>query len=397
MKLPIYFDHHSTTPIDPEVLEAMLPTLKDTFGNASSRSHVFGWKAKKLVDRARQQTASFVGAEPDEIVFTSGATEAINLAVKGAARMYRDKGKHIVTCITEHRAVLDTCKALEWEGFEITYLPVQPDGRLNLEVLKKSIKPTTLLVAIMHANNEIGTIHPIEEIGKITREKGVLFFCDATQSVGKIPFDVNKCNVDLACFSAHKIYGPKGEGVLYVRSKKPHVRLEPLIDGGGHENGFRSGTLNVSGIVGLGAACEQAGKLRKEEAEKVSRLRNRLLEGLTKQLSHVRVNGSMEYRLPNNLNMSFSYVEGESLLMGLGEEIAVSSGSACSSASMEPSHVLKALGVGEDSAHASIRFGLGRFNTEEEVDYVIRRVVETVNMLRALSPLYEMETKGIKR
>ncbi|MBI4430370.1 MAG: IscS subfamily cysteine desulfurase [Candidatus Omnitrophica bacterium] len=393
VKLPIFFDHHSTTPVDARVLEAMLPTLKDEYGNASSRSHVFGWNAKRAVDRARGLAAELINAQPEEIIFTSGATESINLAIKGAARMYAEKGRHIVTCVTEHRAVLDTCRALEREGFEITYLPVEPDGRLSPAVLRSAIKNSTILVVIMHANNEIGAIHPIEEIGKITREKGILFFCDATQSVGRIPFDVNKMQIDLACLSAHKIYGPKGSGALYIRKEKPRVRIEPILVGGGHENGLRSGTLNVTGIVGLGAACELAAELMDEESKRMSALRDRLFIGLRNRLGFIHVNGSMEHRLPNNLNMGFEYVESESLLMELGEEIAVSSGSACSSAALEPSHVLKALGGGEEIAHASLRFGLGRFNTEEEVDYVVERVTKAVKMLRAISPLYEMETK----
>lgn len=389
-KRPIYLDHHATTPIDSHVLNAMMPTLKDVFGNASSRNHSFGWKASECVDRARAQISSLIGSEPEEIVFTSGATESINLAIKGAARMYREKGNHIVTCVTEHRAVLDTCRALEREGFEISYVPVDSDGRVSPGLVNDLIGDRTILIAIMHANNEIGTIQPIDEIGRIAREKGVLFFCDATQSVGKIPVNVAKSRIDLMSFSAHKMYGPKGVGALYVRSRKPHVRLSPIIDGGGHESGFRSGTLNVPGIVGFGAACELAGKSMLEESRRVSALRDRLREGIFRSLDGAYVNGSQAHRLPNNLNLSFAYVEGESLLTGLCEDVAVSSGSACTSASLEPSYVLKAIGVGEDLIHSTIRFGLGRFNTEEEIDFAIRCVVDAVRSLRELSPVYAM-------
>jgi len=390
MKLPIYMDYHATTPVDKRVLEAMLPTFGESFGNASSRNHSFGWEAERLVEKAREQAASLIGAEPEEIVFTSGATESINLALKGVAYMYRERGRHIITSVTEHKAVLDSAKSLEREGFEVTYLPVEKDGRLSLDLFQKTIQKNTILVAIMHGNNEVGTLQPVEEIGHITREKGVLFFCDAAQTIGKIPFDVNQFNVDLTCVSGHKIYGPKGVGMLYVRRKKPRVRLAPIIDGGGHERGLRSGTLNVSGIVGLGKACELAGEAMEEEARRIRTLRDRLLKRITENLDEVYVNGGMENRLPNNLSLSFRYVEGESLLSGVGEEIAVSSGSACTSATLEPSYVLKSLGVGEDLLHTSIRFGLGRFTTEEEVDYTAKRVVETVKSLRSLSPLYAM-------
>src|SRR6266853_1138154 len=394
VKLPIYFDNHATTPVDPRVLEAMLPYFGDKFGNAASRNHSFGWAGEEAVENARGQVASLIGATPKEIIFTSGATESDNLMIKGVAEMYREKGNHIITQAIEHKAVLDTCKRLEKDGFEVTYLPVGKDGRVNPEDVRKAITPKTILITVMYANNEIGIINPVQEIGKIAKEHGVFFASDGVQAVGKIPVDVQKDNIDLLAISAHKIYGPKGVGALYVRRRNPRVQLAAIIDGGGHERGMRSGTLNVPGIVGLGAACEIAQKEIAQESVRLAKLRDRLKAGLEARLDEVFVNGSLEHRLPNNLNMSFAYVEGESLLMGIND-IAVSSGSACTSATLEPSYVLKALGVGDDLAHTSIRFGLGRFNTEEEVDYVAARVIETVRKLRELSPLYEMAKEGI--
>jgi len=394
VKLPIYFDNHATTPVDPRVLDAMLPYFGPKFGNAASRNHSFGWAGEEAVENARAQVASLIGATPKEIIFTSGATESDNLMIKGVAEMYREKGNHIITQAIEHKAVLDTCKRLEKYGYEVSYLPVQKDGRVDPEDVRKAIKPTTILITVMYANNEIGVINPIQEIGKIAKEHGIIFAVDGVQAVGKIPVDVQKDNIDLLAISAHKIYGPKGVGALYVRRRNPRVQLSAVIDGGGHERGMRSGTLNVPGIVGLGKACEVAQQDMAEESKRMLTLRERLRKGLEAKLDEVFINGSMEHRLPNNLNMSFAYVEGESLLMGIND-IAVSSGSACTSATLEPSYVLKALGVGEDLAHTSIRFGLGRFNTEEEVDYVIDKMVQVVTKLRELSPLYEMAKEGI--
>jgi cysteine desulfurase len=394
VKLPIYMDNHATTPVDPRVLEAMMPYLTDVFGNAASRNHQFGWLAEEGVERGRDQVAKLIGATAKEIVFTSGATESDNLAIKGVAEMYREKGNHIITQVTEHKAVLDTCKRLEKYGYRVTYLPVQKDGLIDLDDLKRAIDDKTILVTIMAANNEIGVLQPIREIGKICREKGVLFHTDAVQAVGKVPFDVNKDNIDLASISGHKIYGPKGVGALYVRRKNPRVQLAAQIDGGGHERGMRSGTLNVPGIVGLGAACEICMLDMPEESKKLQALRDRLRDKILNNLDEVFINGSWEHRLPQSLNISFAYVEGESLLMGIND-IAVSSGSACTSATLEPSYVLKALGTGDDLAHSSIRFGIGRFNTEAEVDYIGDRVVETVKRLRELSPLYEMAKEGV--
>jgi cysteine desulfurase len=394
VKLPIYMDNHATTPIDPRVLEAMLPYFTDKFGNAASRNHSFGWSAEEAVENARQQVASLINATAKEIIFTSGATESDNLMIKGVAEMYREKGNHIITQAIEHKAVLDTCKNLEKHGFEVTYLAVERDGRVNPEDVRKAIRPTTILISIMYANNEIGVINPIAEIGKIAKEHGVIFAVDGVQAVGKIPVDVQKDNIDLLAISAHKIYGPKGVGALYVRRRNPRVQLSAIIDGGGHERGMRSGTLNVPGIVGLGKACEVCQQEMPQEAERLRGLRERLRAGLEAKLDEVFINGSKEHRLPNNLNMSFAYVEGESLLMGIND-VAVSSGSACTSATLEPSYVLKALGVGEDLAHTSIRFGLGRFTTQEEVDYVIDKMVQVVTKLRELSPLYEMAKEGI--
>jgi cysteine desulfurase len=394
VKLPIYMDNHATTPVDPRVLDAMLPYFTERFGNAASRNHSFGWAGEEAVEIARAQIASLIGATPKEIIFTSGATESDNLMIKGVAEMYREKGNHIITQAIEHKAVLDACKRLEKYGYEVTYLPVQRDGRVDPEDVRKAITPKTILITIMYANNEIGSVNPIQEIGKIAKEHGIIFAVDGVQAVGKIPVDVQKDNIDLLAISAHKIYGPKGVGALYVRRRNPRVQLSAIIDGGGHERGMRSGTLNVTGIIGLGKACEIAQKEMPQEAERLRGLRDRLKAGLEAKLDEVFVNGSWEHRLPNNLNMSFAYVEGESLLMGIND-IAVSSGSACTSATLEPSYVLKALGVGEDLAHTSIRFGLGRFNTQEEVDYVVDKMVQVVTKLRELSPLYEMAKEGI--
>jgi cysteine desulfurase len=388
VKLPIYLDNHATTQVDPRVLEAMLPYFTEKFGNAASRNHEFGWKAEEAVETARGHIARLIHASPREIVFTSGATESINLALKGVAEFHRAKGNHIITQATEHKAVLDTCKRLGKSGVEITYLPVDKDGLINLDDLRAAITPKTILISIMHANNEIGVVQPIEEIGKIAKQRKILFHVDAAQSVGKIPVDVEKFGVDLLSISGHKLYAPKGIGALLVRRKDPRVELAALIDGGGHERGFRSGTLNVPGIVGLGKACEIAQKEIAEEAPRLSHLRDRLKAAITSRLEETYTNGSMAHRLPGNLNLSFAGVEGDALLMGIND-VAVSSGSACTSANLEPSHVLRALGVTEDMAHSSIRFGIGRFNTEEEVDYVANRVVETVKRLRELSTLVE--------
>ena len=394
MKLPIYMDYHSTTPLDPKVLEAMMPFLTDHFGNAASRSHSFGWEAEEAVEQARAQVAVLIGANPKEIVFTSGATESTNIAIKGAAEMYAEKGNHIITCVTEHKATLDACKYLEKHGAAVTYLPVDSFGQVDPEAVFAAITDKTILVSLMHANNEIGTVHPIEKIGPRLKEKGILFHVDAAQSLGKIEIDVNKLGIDIISLSSHKIYGPKGVGALYVRRQNPRVRLTPVIHGGGHERGFRSGTLNVPGIVGFGKACEIAKELMAEESSRMLKLRDRLQKGICEALDEVHLNGHPTDRLPNNLNVSFAYVEGEALMMGL-KEIAVSSGSACTSASLEPSYVLRAMGVGEELAHSSIRFGLGRFITEEEVDFTVKKVVATVNRLREMSPLYEMAKEGI--
>jgi len=394
VKLPIYMDNHATTPLDPRVLEAMMPYLTNRFGNAASRNHSFGWEAEQAVETARKEVAALIGADPREIVFTSGATESDNLAVKGVASMYREKGDHIITCVTEHKAILDTCKHLEKDGFRITFLPVDKKGLVDIDDLRKAITDKTILISIMTANNEVGVIQDIQEIGRIARERGVLFHTDAVQAVGKIPFNVNTMNVDIASLSGHKFYGPKGVGALFVRRRSPRVLLTPIIDGGGHERGMRSGTLNVPGIAGFGKAAQLARESLQEESAEMFRLREKLRMTLESELDELYINGDLEKRLPGNLNLSFAYVEGESLLMGI-HDVAVSSGSACTSASLEPSYVLKALGVGEDLAHTSIRFGIGRFNTEEEVDYVAGRVIEVVRRLRELSPLYEMAKEGI--
>ncbi len=443
LKLPIYMDNHATTPLDPRVLDAMMPYLKEDFGNAASRNHVFGWKAEAAVEIARKQIAALIGANEKEIVFTSGATESNNLAIKGVLEFYKDKGDHIITLKTEHKAVLDTCKRLErqrqdrldelkllrlgdlagrdvtpeelatleikhgldkdetfqkWAakvhaGARVTYLDVKKDGLVDLEELKKAITPKTVLVSIMLANNEIGVVQPVAEIGALCREHGVLFHTDAVQGVGKVPFDVESAKADLVSITAHKIYGPKGVGALYVR-RKPRVRIAPQLDGGGHERGMRSGTLNVASIVGFGKACELAKTEMAAETARLEKLRTRLMKGLEAKLDMLVVNGSMEHRLPGNLNVSFAYVEGEALMMAI-KDVAVSSGSACTSASLEPSYVLRACGIEEDMAHSSIRFGIGRFNTEEEIDFVINLMVKSVTRLREMSPLYEMAREGI--
>ena len=393
-KQVIYLDNSATTACDPRVVEAMLPYFTTSFGNAASRSHSFGWAAEEAVSVARQHVADLIAASPKEIVFTSGATESDNLALKGVAEMYSQKGKHIITCVTEHKAILDAAKRLETEGFELSYLPVDEFGMIDLDELKATIRDDTILVSFMAANNEIGVLHPIAEIGKITRERGVLFHCDATQAIGKIPIDVNEEQIDLLSMSAHKIYGPKGIGALYVRRRKPRVRLVSQMDGGGHERGMRSGTLNVAAIVGFGKTCEILVKEMQDDIAHVTGLRDRLESKLMQRLDHVVRNGHEEQRLPNLANLSFSFVEGESLLMGF-KNIAVSSGSACTSASLEPSYVLKAMGIEDEMAHSSIRFSLGRFNTEQEVDDTVEQVVHAVERLRELSPLYEMVQDGI--
>ncbi len=388
VKIPIYLDNQATTQVDPRVLEAMLPYFTERFGNAASKSHAFGWEAEAAVDVAREQVSRLIGASsPREIVFTSGATESDNLAIKGVAAAYRDKGDHIVTCVTEHKAVLDSCKALEKQGFQITYLPVTGDGLVDMQRLIDALSEKTILISIMAANNEIGTLQPVQEIGRLAKERGILFHSDATQAVGKVPVNVESMGIDLLSLTAHKMYGPKGVGALYVRATKPRVKIAPLIDGGGHERGMRSGTLNVAGIAALGKACELSQHEMAAEGERLTALRERLKDALLDRLDDVRLNGDARRRLPGNLNMSFAYVEGESLMMGL-KEIAVSTGSACTSASLEPSYVLKAIGLEDALAHASIRFGIGRFNTAEEIDYTAQKVVDEVQRLREISPLY---------
>lgn len=389
MKLPIYMDYHATTPVDSRVLDAMLPYFTEHFGNAASRNHAFGWTAEEAVENARKQVADLIGANPKEVIFTSGATESNNLAIKGVAEMYREKGNHVITCVIEHKAVIDTCKKLEKQGYRVTYLPVEKDGRINLDDLRAAITDKTILITIMTANNEIGVLQPIADIGAIAKEKGILFHTDAVQAVGKVPFDVNQMKADLVSLSGHKFYGPKGVGALYVRRRNPRVLLSEQIHGGGHERGMRSGTLNVPGIVGLGKAAEICKTVMTEESQRLRKLRDRLNEALHRNLDEIYINGSMEHRLPHNLNISFAYVEGESLLMGIND-VAVSSGSACTSASLEPSYVLKALGAGDDLAHSSIRFGLGRWTTDGDVDYVVEKLTSVVKRLREMSPLYEM-------
>ena len=394
LQFPIYLDHNATTPCDPRVVDAMLPYFTNSFGNAASRNHSFGWQAEEAVDYAREQVAKLIGADPKEIIFTSGATEADNLAIKGVFEMYASNGNHIITCNIEHKAVLDTCKHIEKEGGEVTYLKVKENGLVDLAELEAAIKPTTILIALMYANNEIGTIMPMKEISAIAKKHNVLVFSDATQAVGKIPVDVNKDGIDLMAFSAHKMYGPKGIGALYVRRKNPRVKVTAQIDGGGHERGMRSGTLNVPGIVGFGKACEICLNEMEAETKRVSALRDKLQTELLK-LEESYLNGDKEHKLPHVTNISFKYVEGEGLMMGFNKNIAVSSGSACTSASLEPSYVLKALGLGDDLAHSSLRFGLGRFTTEEQIDYTIEQVSNTVNKLREMSPLWEMFKEGI--
>ena len=400
MKTPIYLDYQATTPVDPAVLAEMLPYFTESFGNAASRNHSFGWTAEAAVDKAREEIADLIGASAKELVFTSGSTEAINLALKGAAEMYGDSdgkisGKHIITSLVEHKAILDACKHLEKKGCEVTYLKPDETGMVSVEQIAEAIRPDTLMVALIWGNNEIGTLNPIREIGALCHEKSVLFMVDGTQCAGKIPVDVYADNIDLMCISAHKMYGPKGVGVLYVRRRQPRVRLVSQMDGGGHERGMRSGTLNVPSIVGFGAACRIAKENLETEMAHSIALRDRLEAKIREGLDMVHLNGNREHRLPGCLNLSFSYVEGESLLMGINDAMAVSSGSACTSASLEPSHVLRAMGVGDELAHSSIRFGIGRFTTEDEVDYAAARVIETVNRLRELSPLYEMALEGI--
>lgn len=394
LQFPIYLDHNATTPCDPRVVEAMLPYFTNNFGNAASRNHSFGWQAEEAVDYAREQVAKLIGADSKEIIFTSGATEADNLAIKGVFEMYASKGNHIITCNIEHKAVLDTCKHIEKEGGEVTYLKVQDNGLIDLAELEAAIKPNTILIAIMYANNEIGTIMPMKEISAIAKKHGVLVFSDATQAVGKIPVDVNKDGIDLMAFTGHKMYGPKGVGALYVRRKNPRVKVTAQMDGGGHERGMRSGTLNVPGIVGFGKACEICMNEMEEETKRVSKLRDKLQTELLK-IEESYLNGDKEHKLPHVTNISFKYVEGEGLMMGFNKNIALSSGSACTSASLEPSYVLKALGLGDDLAHSSLRFGLGRFTTEEQIDYTVEQVTNTVNKLREMSPLWEMYKEGI--
>ena len=393
LKLPVYLDNNATTPMDPRVLETMIPYFTEHFGNAASRNHPFGWQAEEAVDYAREQVAKLIGADPKEIIFTSGATEGDNLGIKGVFEMYASKGNHIITCTTEHKAVLDTCKHIEKLGGEVTYLEVDKEGLVNLAELEAAIKPTTILIAIMYANNEIGVIQPVREISALARKHGVLFFTDAVQAVGKIPVNVLEDGIDIMAFTAHKMYGPKGIGALYVRRKNPRVKVTAQMDGGGHERGMRSGTLNVPGIVGFGKACELAREEMQQDAERLSKLRDKLETELL-QIEETYVNGSRQHRLPHVSNVSFKYVEGEGLMMGFNKNIALSSGSACTSASLEPSYVLKALGLGDDLAHSSLRFGLGRFTTEEQIDYTIKAVTDTVLKLREMSPLWECLKKA---
>ncbi len=394
VETPVYMDYSATTPCDPRVVEKLLPFFSKQYGNAASRNHVFGWAAEAAIEQAREEVAQLIGAISKEIIWTSGSTEANNLAIKGAATMYRPKGNHLITCVTEHKAVLDPMKFLETQGYDVTYLEVDGTGRIDLEHLRETIRDETILISLMAANNEIGTLHPIAEIGAIAKEKGVLFHTDATQAAGKVPLDVIAQNVDLLSLSAHKFYGPKGVGCLYVRRKKPRVRLSPILDGGGHERGMRSGTLNVTGIIGMGEAARLARTEFDAEVTHLSKLRDRLQQGVLERLPDAVLNGNEEHRLPHLTNISFPYVEGESLIMGL-KDIAISSGSACTSASLEPSYVLKCLGLGDELAHSSIRFSLGRFNTEEEIDYVVGRVCDEVQRLREMSPLWEMVQEGI--
>lgn len=394
LRFPIYLDHHATTPVDPRVLETMLPYFTDYFGNAASRSHEFGWRAEEAVENARDQIAGLIGASAKEIIFTSGATESDNLALLGVAEMYREKGNHIITSRIEHKAILDTCKFLETKGCDVTYLPVDNYGMVNPDDVRKAITDKTILISIMFANNEVGTVQPIAEIGKIAKEKGIFFHCDAVQGLGKIPFHVEEMGVDLVSITSHKMYGPKGVGALYIRRKNPRVRLSEQIHGGGHERGMRSGTLNVPGVVGFGKAAQVSKEVMAEEAKRLIGFREKMFKEITARVPEVYLNGHPTKRLPGNLNLSFAYIEGESMIMGM-KELAVSSGSACTSASLEPSYVLKAIGVGEELAHTSIRFGFGRKNTDEEVDFAIEKVIETATRLRELSPLWEMAQEGV--
>ena len=394
LKLPVYLDNNATTPMDPRVLETMIPYFTENFGNAASRNHPFGWAAEEAVDYAREQVAALIGADPKEIIFTSGATEGDNLAIKGVYEMYAAKGNHIITVTTEHKAVLDTCKHIEKTGGEVTYLQVKEDGLIDLKELEAAIKPTTILISIMYANNEVGVIQPMKEIAALAKKNGILFFSDATQAVGKIPVNVIEDGIDLLTFTAHKMYGPKGIGALYVRRKNPRVKVTAQMDGGGHERGMRSGTLNVPGIVGFGKACELCRLEMDKDAAHTSVLRDKLENALCK-IEESYVNGNKEHRLPHVANISFKHVEGEGLLMGFNKNIALSSGSACTSASLEPSYVLKALGLGDDLAHSSLRFGLSRFTTEEQIDYTVEQITNTVLKLRDMSPLWEMYKEGI--
>jgi cysteine desulfurase len=394
LQLPIYLDNNATTPMDPRVLEAMMPYFTTHYGNAASRNHPFGWAAEEAVDYAREQVAGLIGADPKEIIFTSGATEADNLALKGVFEMYATKGNHIITAVTEHKAVIDSCKHIEKMGGEVTFLPVRPDGLIDLAQLEAAIRPTTVLISIMYANNEVGVVQPVKQISAIARKHGVLFFTDAVQAVGKIPVDVNADGIDLMAFTAHKMYGPKGVGALYVRRKNPRVKVTAQMDGGGHERGMRSGTLNVPGIVGFGKACELCKIEMEADTRRISKMRDHLEAELLK-LEEAYVNGSREHRLPHVSNISFKYVEGEGLLMGFNKNIALSSGSACTSASLEPSYVLKALGLGDDLAHSSLRFGLGRFTTDDQIEYTVKAITDTVLKLREMSPLWEMYKEGI--
>ncbi|MEK7879853.1 MAG: IscS subfamily cysteine desulfurase [candidate division NC10 bacterium] len=396
IKFPIFMDSHSTTPVDPRVMEAMIPYFTEKFGHPGSRNHPFGWEAEAAVDKAREALARLIGArDPKEIVFTSGGTESINLAVKGVSEMYREKGNHVVTTVIEQRAGLDVCKRLERQGCQVTYVAVGHDGLVDVEEIRKAITDKTILLSVMFANNEIGTIQPIAEIGKLAKEKGIIFHCDATQVVGKIPVDVEAMGIDLLSFTAHMIYGPKGVGALYVRRKNPRVRIAPMIDGGGHERGMRSGTVPVPLVVGFGKAAEIAREVMAEESARLKLLRDKLQDKILSSMGEVYLNGHPEKRLPHNLNVSFAYVEGESVLMGLNKEVAIASGSACTSATLEPSYVIAALGVGSELAHSSIRFGLHRFTTEEEVEYVGNRTIEVIARLREMSPLYELAKEGV--
>ena len=396
LKLPIFMDSQSTTPVDPRVLEEMIPYFTEKFGHPASRNHPFGWEAEGGVDKAREQIAKLIGArDPKEVVFTSGGTEAINLALKGVAEMYREKGNHIVTTTIEQRATLDVCKRLERQGFEVTYLPVGREGLVDVEAVRAALTDKTILISIMFANNEIGTIQPVAELGKLAKEKGIIFHTDATQAVGKIPVDVEAMGIDLLSMTAHMLYGPKGVGALYVRRKSPRVRLAPMVDGGGHERGMRSGTVPVPLVVGFGKAAEISREVMGEESKRLAALRDRLQEQIVSKVDEAYVNGHAEWRLPHNLNISFAYVEGESVLMGLNREAALASGSACTSATLEPSYVISALGVDSELAHSSIRFGLHRFSTEEEVDFVAQKTVEVIHRLREMSPLYELAKEGV--